>query len=126
MCNGTHCKYIGSYNYSYTCYHIFIVLSSVAQKFSVRLDKILTLYSFCILLLRKELRWSQLKGRSICKIVKTLVSKFASNLCDFDLRALVTQPMLQRRPNRMELRSMDSYIQILCRFQKCKKKVPTT
>ena len=38
--------------------------------------------------------------------------------------ALVTQPMLQRRPNRTELRSMDSYIQILCRFQKCKRKVP--
>ena len=38
--------------------------------------------------------------------------------------SLVTQPMLQHRPNRMELRSMDSYIQILCRFQKCKRKVP--
>ena len=37
---------------------------------------------------------------------------------------LVTQPMLQPRPNRTELRSMDSYIQILSRFQKCKKKVP--
>ena len=40
---------------------------------------------------------------------------------------LVTQPMLQCRPNRTELRSMDSYIQILCRFQKCRRKVsPTT
>ena len=38
--------------------------------------------------------------------------------------SLVTQPMLQRQPNRKELRSMDSYIQILCRFQKCKQKVP--
>ena len=37
--------------------------------------------------------------------------------------SLVTQPKLQRRPNCMELRSMDSYIQILCRFQKCKQKV---
>ena len=37
---------------------------------------------------------------------------------------LVTQPMLQRRPNRSELRSMDSYTKILCRFQKCKRKVP--
>ena len=37
---------------------------------------------------------------------------------------LVTQPMLQLRPNCTELRSMDSYIQILCRFQKCKRKVP--
>ena len=32
--------------------------------------------------------------------------------------------MLQRQPNRTELRLMDSYIQILCRFQKCKQKVP--
>jgi hypothetical protein len=37
---------------------------------------------------------------------------------------LVTQPMMQRWPNPMELRSMDSYIQILCRFQKSKRKVP--
>ena len=37
---------------------------------------------------------------------------------------LVTQPMLQCRPNRTELRSMDSYIQILCRFHKSKQKVP--
>ena len=37
---------------------------------------------------------------------------------------LVTQPMMQRRPNPTELRSMDSYIQILCRFQKSKQKVP--
>ena len=34
--------------------------------------------------------------------------------------SLVTQPMLQCRPNQTELRLMDSYIQILCRFQKCK------
>ena len=40
--------------------------------------------------------------------------------------ALVTQPMLQRRPNRTEFRPIDSYIQILCRFQKCKRKVPLT
>ena len=38
--------------------------------------------------------------------------------------SLVTQPMLQQRPNRTELRSLDSYIQILSRFQKCKQKVP--
>ena len=37
---------------------------------------------------------------------------------------LVTQPMMQRRPNCTELRSMDSYIQIVCRFQKSKQKVP--
>ena len=42
---------------------------------------------------------------------------------DGDMRTgppLVTQPIMQRRLNPMELRSMDSYIQILCRFQKCK------
>ena len=38
--------------------------------------------------------------------------------------SLVTQTMLQRRPNPTELRSMDSYIQILCKFQKYKQKVP--
>ena len=37
--------------------------------------------------------------------------------------SLVTQPMLQCRPNHTELILMDSYIQILCRFQKCKRKV---
>ena len=38
--------------------------------------------------------------------------------------SLVTQPMLQLRPNWSELRSMDYYHQIFCRFQKCKRKVP--
>ena len=37
---------------------------------------------------------------------------------------LVTQPMLQLRPNCTELRSMDLFNQILCRFQKYKRKVP--
>ena len=37
---------------------------------------------------------------------------------------LVTQPMLQHQLNRTEIRKMDSYIQISCRFQKCKRKVP--
>ena len=37
--------------------------------------------------------------------------------------SLVTQPMMQGQPNPTELRSMDSYIQILCRFQKSKPKV---
>ena len=52
---------------------------------------------------------------------------FADNQSEneiWDRLTLVTQPMLQRPPNRTELRSMDSYIQILCRFQKCKRKVP--
>ena len=35
-----------------------------------------------------------------------------------------TLPLLHCQPNRMELRSVYSYIQILCRFQKCKQKVP--
>ena len=38
--------------------------------------------------------------------------------------ALVTQPMLQLRPNCTLLRSMDYYHQIFCRFRKCKQKVP--
>ena len=38
--------------------------------------------------------------------------------------SLVTQPMLQLRPNRSDPRSMDLSDQILCRFQKCKRKVP--
>ena len=36
---------------------------------------------------------------------------------------LVTQPMMQRQPNQTEARRMDSYSQILCRFQKNKKKM---
>ena len=39
-------------------------------------------------------------------------------------QAVVTQPMLQLRPNWSELRSMDYYHQIFCRFRKCKRKVP--
>ena len=38
--------------------------------------------------------------------------------------SLVTQPMMQRQLNPTELRSMNSYIQILCRIQKSKKKAP--
>ena len=41
------------------------------------------------------------------------------------LISLVTHSMMQHRPNPMELRSLDSYIQILCRFQKWKWKVPS-
>ena len=37
--------------------------------------------------------------------------------------SLVTQPMLQLRPNWSELRSMDYYHQIFCRFRKCKQKL---
>ena len=39
-------------------------------------------------------------------------------------KSLVTQPMLQLRPNQTKLRSMDLFNQILCRFQKYKRKVP--
>ena len=38
--------------------------------------------------------------------------------------SLVTQPMLQLRPNQTELRSMDISNQIFCRFQKYKRKIP--
>ena len=39
-------------------------------------------------------------------------------------KTLVTQPLMQRIPNCTELRLMDSYIQILYRFQKSKQKIP--
>ena len=38
--------------------------------------------------------------------------------------ALITQPILQCWPNPTELRSMNYYHQIFCRFRKCKRKVP--
>ena len=41
-----------------------------------------------------------------------------------NVRALVTYSMMQRWPNPSELRSMDSNIQILCRFKKSKWKFP--
>ena len=44
--------------------------------------------------------------------------------CSSMLSTLVTQPMMQCRLNPRELRSMVSYIQILCRFQRSKQKVP--
>ena len=40
------------------------------------------------------------------------------------INSLVTQPMLQLRPNQTELRSMDYSNQIFCRFRKRKRKVP--
>ena len=45
------------------------------------------------------------------------------NYVDYLVRSLVTQPMLQCRLNPTELRSMDYYHQIFCRFRKCKRKV---
>ena len=50
------------------------------------------------------------------------LSAYCPNI--YTVIALVTQPMSQLRPNRTELRSMDYYHQIFCRFQKCKRKVP--
>ena len=38
MCNGTHCKYIGSYNYSYTCYLIFYSAFISSTKIQRTLD----------------------------------------------------------------------------------------
>ena len=45
-------------------------------------------------------------------------------ICQLCYPTLVTQPMLQLRPNCTPLRSMDYYHQIFCRFQKCKRKLP--
>ena len=39
-------------------------------------------------------------------------------------KTLVTPPMMKRRTNRTELRSMDSYTKISCRFQNSKQKFP--
>ena len=41
-----------------------------------------------------------------------------------NVNPLVTQPMLQLRPNWSSPWSMDYYHQIFCRFWKCKRKVP--
>ena len=43
---------------------------------------------------------------------------------NFFNQALVTQPILQRQLNQVKLRAVDLYSQILCNFQKSKKKVP--
>ena len=52
--------------------------------------------------------------RDIHRLLQTIQMKLIL-LCVW---ALVTQPMLQRRPNRTELRSMDYCHQIFCRFRK--------
>ena len=55
--------------------------------------------------------------------IQNLRARFIS----FKTFSLDTQPMLQitrKSPNHTELRLMDSCIQILCRFQKSKQKVP--
>ena len=65
--------------------------------------------------------WVLIKGWNLVQINCVFCFISASKNAS---KALVTQPMLQLRPNCTELRSMDSYIQILCRFQKCKLKVP--
>ena len=64
------------------------------------------------------------EGRKAIATVRLFICLFVLIFVQFIVMSLVTQPMLQRRPNQTELRSMDSYIQILCRFQKCKRKVP--
>ena len=60
------------------------------------------------------------KKRRLAKIAMVFLHK---TVLFIFLHTLVTQPMLQRQPNCTELRLMDSCIQILCRFQKCKRKV---
>ena len=64
-------------------------------------------------------------SRFIYKSVN-LKSKFQISNFSFQLiqLTLFTQPMSQLRPNRTELRSMDYYHQIFCRFRKCKRKFP--
>ena len=81
-------------------------------------------------------KWSSvneisLNSRSFvqCQIGSSIItskssSKNLSNENKHTICSLVTQPMLQLRPNWTELRSMDYYHQIFCRFRKCKRKVP--
>ena len=55
---------------------------------------------------------------------KNCPKKVPKNCPKQTVPTLVTQPMLQLRLNQTELRSMDLLNQILCRFQKFKRKVP--
>ena len=55
---------------------------------------------------------------------KVILTSRIKAMGEVAVQALITQPMMQSRPNQTKLRSMDSYIQILCRFQKSKQKVP--
>ena len=41
-----------------------------------------------------------------------------------DGKSLVAQPMMHSQPNQTEKRTVDSYSQILCKFQKSKQKAP--
>ena len=66
-----------------------------------------------------DLAWLAQHGQNV-QIVSINRRHFLNQI----INALVTQPMLQLRPNQTELRSMDYYHQILCRFWKCKRKVP--
>ena len=59
--------------------------------------------------------------RDIHRLLQTIQMKLIL-LCVW---ALVTQPMLQRRPNRTELRWMDYYHQIFCDSKNVSKKFPT-
>ena len=55
----------------------------------------------------------RMKIRSILEVLEN------SWICTIDsICPIVTQPMMQRQLNATELRLMDSYIQILCWFQK--------
>ena len=67
--------------------------------------------------------FNKISGYYICPAELQFWAKFTFWVLQFSDCALVTQPMLQLRPNQTELRLMDLYNQILCRFQKCKRKV---
>ena len=62
---------------------------------------------------------------AIFAVISTAIGMiYTRDLTSLLTKSLVTQPMLQLRPNWTELRSMDYYHQIFCRFRKCKRKVP--
>ena len=83
------------------------------------LDPALLAFLRVLCFTKKEIDDFQGNHEKICSLSEpnTADGKFI-----FD--TLVTQPMLQLRPNYTPLRSMDYYHQIFCRFQKCKQKVP--
>ena len=87
-----------------------------------------------LLLLSTSLKWLQKSDISFLiyacqRLIYMVIINGVSTPVEFQLTPLppsaqVTQPMMQGWPNPMELRSMDSFIQILCIFQKCERKVP--
>ena len=72
--------------------------------------------SLCVIFFNFLRGFMEIVSKIFCTIFYALLKLFELTL--------VTQPMSQLRPNWSELRSMNYYHQIFCRFRKCKRKVP--